>query len=45
MSNEQQALQCYAKCDLALAGSNDDWHAMEWQLITLALKAAEGARS
>lgn len=46
MSNEQQAVQCDARCALALAVSNDDWQAMEWQLIALALKGVEeGARS
>lgn len=44
MSNEQQAARCDAKSVLALALSNDDWNAKEWQLISLALKTAEGAR-
>ncbi|WJN61728.1 hypothetical protein [Pseudomonas sp. SO81] len=41
MSNEQHAMQCEAKCALALAVSGDDWQAMEGQLIALELKATE----
>ncbi|MGK0152313.1 MULTISPECIES: hypothetical protein [Pseudomonas] len=44
MSNEQQAARCDAKSVLALALGNDDWNAKQWQLISQALKAAEGTR-
>lgn len=44
MSNERQAVQCDAKSVLTLAPSNDGRNAMEWQLIILELKAAEGTK-
>ncbi|OFS72958.1 hypothetical protein HMPREF3173_13025 [Pseudomonas sp. HMSC08G10] len=44
MSNERQAVQCDAKSVLTLALSNGGRNAMEWQLIILELKAAEGTK-
>lgn len=46
MNHEQQAVQRDAGCDVPSAASNDDWQALEWQLMALALEAEEeGVRS
>ncbi|WP_280372476.1 hypothetical protein [Pseudomonas sp. BN411] len=46
MNQEQQAVQRDADCGAPSAVSNDDWQALEWQLMALALEAEEeGVRS
>jgi hypothetical protein len=46
MNHEQQALQRDADCGAPSTVSSDDWQALEWQLMVLALEAEEeGARS
>ncbi|MFC4863220.1 hypothetical protein ACS8MQ_18985 [Pseudomonas sp. MAHUQ-62] len=39
MCNEQQVADNGLACVAPHAVSNDDWHALEWQLMALALEA------
>ncbi|MFZ6048908.1 hypothetical protein ACFW0H_22650 [Pseudomonas sp. CR3202] len=46
MSNEQQVEKCETVCGASSGVSSDDWQALEWQLMALALDdKEEGAQS
>ncbi|WP_280286580.1 hypothetical protein [Pseudomonas sp. BN415] len=46
MNNEQHAVERIADCGTPSAISNDDWQALEWQLMALALDGeVEGVRA
>ncbi|WP_342246134.1 hypothetical protein [Pseudomonas sp. OTU5201] len=41
MNNEQYVVERVADCGSPSVVSNDDWQALEWQLMALALEAEE----
>lgn len=46
MNHEQPSLELGASCAAPSGVSSDDWQALEWQLMTLAMEAdEEGVRS